>query len=158
MKLIVALAAFTMASLVSVAQPPKGRQVNEPDGRPRVEEVLTDLTATQRTRIDVITRRAKKESDVYQKRLNGVADSIRILMDEGKDNSAKLFPLFEQEGRLQAEINKIFYRARLEMDAILTPEQINAIKTYRENSQKQRRRPPQSQGPQPPPSYQPQKR
>ena len=102
----------------------------------KIEEFLTDLTATQKTRIDLVTRRSAKTIDFYRKQLHDLRDSIRVMMDDSRDRSAELFPLLEREGMLKSEISKEYYRTKVAIDEILTPEQIARL---REQLAKKRR-------------------
>ena len=106
-----------------------GRDVHRQDNK--IENIVKDLSATQKTRIDLVTRQSKKKVDAYRKQLQAVRDSIHTLMDSQQDNSEPLFRLYEREGHLQAEISKEYYRAKRAIDDVLTPEQ---YKTLRENS------------------------
>ena len=102
-----------VASTIAVcAQPKSPRPPKEPPHHEegRIEKILTDLTATQKTRIDLVTRETAKKVEKLRKELNNVRDSIKTYMDSPNDNTSKLFPLFELEGKLQAEISKEYYR------------------------------------------------
>lgn len=126
-RLLLFLAATTMALSASAQQPPKDNRVN-----PRIEELVSDLSAAQKTRIDVVTRRSKKNIDNYRQQLKAVRDSIRSYMDTPDDHSDILFPLYELEGKIQAEISKEYYRTKIDIDKVLTPEQYNELKTKME--------------------------
>lgn len=108
-------------------------QSDEPAGHDRhhseksIESFLPDLSATQKTRIDIITRQSKKNVEAIHKKLDNVRDSIRSYMESTDDHSDILFPLFEREGQLQAELSKEYYRAKVEVDKVLTPEQHKAL-------------------------------
>jgi len=113
--------------------PPKGGpRHNDDPGAPignplSIEDFIDDLSVQQKTMLDVITRRTAKKLDVYRAELSSLRDTIRILMDGPEDNSDRLFPLYDREGRLQAEISKEFYRCKVAMDAVLTPEQLRRL-------------------------------
>lgn len=124
MKRLILTTIAVCLSCLAFAQP-VSRPADSRRDRPNrpIEEFLTDLTATQKTRIDVITKRSGKTIEFYRKQLKDVRDSIRVLMDDTRDRTAEIFPLFEREGFLKSEISKEYYRTKVAIDEILTPEQ-----------------------------------
>lgn len=121
-------------------QPPQdnARRSHHPQGGPHdnvghgagplsMEEFIDDLTVQQKTMLDVITRKSAKKLNAYRTELAALRDTIQVLMTGRTDNSARLFPLYEREGRLQAEISKEFYRCKIAMDAVLTPDQYRRL-------------------------------
>lgn len=92
-----------------------------------VDSILDDLTVQQKTLLDMITRKYSKAIEAYRHDLHQLRDTISHLMNEPGDNSERLFPLYEREGALQAKISKEFYRCKMEMDAVLTPDQQRRI-------------------------------
>ena len=124
-------------SFLAFSQPGRGSMDGQRNKEnKKIEEFLTDLTATQKTRIDLVTRRSAKTIDFYRKQLHDLRDSIRVMMDDSRDRSAELFPLLEREGMLKSEISKEYYRTKVAIDEILTPEQIARL---REQLAKKRR-------------------
>ncbi|MCR5065639.1 MAG: Spy/CpxP family protein refolding chaperone [Bacteroidales bacterium] len=107
---------------ISFAQA-SNREGRHHEQKEKIENIITDLTPQQKSKIDVITQRSSKNVEGYRKQLKAVRDSIRLFMDSRVDNSSKVFPLYEREGRLQAELSKEYYRTKVAIDAILTPEQ-----------------------------------
>ncbi len=103
------------------AMPPKEDNVE-------IADFISDLSKAQKSKIDLITKRSTKIIDNYRQQLHNVRDSIRTFMDLPNDNSPILFPLYEREGRLQTEISKEYYRCKLAIDKVLTPEQQRALK------------------------------
>ena len=67
---------------------------------------------------------SRKEVDRLQAELDKVRKQIHTLTNKEGDNSDQLFPLFDREGVLRAEIAKEMYRTRLQIDEILTKEQL----------------------------------
>ena len=108
----------------------------------QIEQLITDLSISQKARIHIVTQHSKKVIDNLRGQLNDVRDSIRNYMDCVGDNSKVLFPLYEREGRLQASISKEYYRAKIAIDAILTPAQHKALqeKLAAQRAQRQRQR------------------
>ena len=136
MKKIFLIASILLFSTVAVAQTHKG------DGRhnakkEKIESIITDLTPQQKSRIDAITQRSSMNVEKYRSQLDAVRDSIRLLMSGRENNSSKLFPLYDREGRLQAEISKEYYRTKVAIDALLTPEQYQRL---RENLEQRRQK------------------
>lgn len=106
----------------------------------KIEDVIKDLTPQQKSKIDAITQRSSKNIEGCRKQLQAVRDSIRFYMDSRDDNSSKVFPLYDREARLQAELSKEYYRTKVAVDAVLTPEQFarfqQHIKSKREKKTK----------------------
>lgn len=94
---------------------------------PKIEELVPDLTAAQKNKIDAITRRSTKIIEDYRNQLHAVRDSIRSYMNSRDDHSNVLFPLYDREGRLQSEISKEYYRTKVAIDKVLTPEQFQQM-------------------------------
>ena len=130
--LIVALAfAFTL----SAQAPYKGGAKKE-----KIEDIVTDLTPQQKSRIDAITQRSSKNVEKYRSQLKTVRDSIRLYMKSRDDNSAKVFPLYDREARLRAELSKEYYRTKVAIDAVLTPEQFRLFQQSIEKTTHGRRK------------------
>ena len=87
----------------------------------KIEEIITDLSPQQKSRIDAITQRSAKNIEHYRTQLD--ADSIRRYMDLREDHSSVVFRLYDREGRLRSEMSKEYYRTKVAIDAVLTPEQ-----------------------------------
>lgn len=132
--LILLLVASTIAVCAQHKSPrPPKEPPHHEEGR--IEKILTDLTATQKTRIDLVTRETAKKVEKLRKELNNVRDSIKTYMDSPNDNTSKLFPLFELEGKLQAEISKEYYRAKTALDKVLTPDQYRRLSAHKKAHQ-----------------------
>lgn len=130
--LIVALAfAFTL----SAQAPYKGGVKKE-----KIEDIVTDLTPQQKSRIDAITQRSSKNVEKYRSQLKTVRDSIRLYMKSRDDNSTKVFPLYDREARLRAELSKEYYRTKVAIDAVLTPEQFRLFQQSIEKKRHGRRK------------------
>ena len=95
---------------------------------PKIEEMVNDLTAIQKKRLNTVMENSRKEVDRLQAELDKVRKQIKLLTDKDGDNSDQLFPLFDREGDLRAEIAKEMYRTRLKIDEILTKEQLAAMR------------------------------
>ena len=123
MKKIVTLMLVLSIAMTAMSQhkPDHTRKHKEP---PKIEEMVNDLTAIQKKRLNTIMENSRKEVDRLQAELDKVRKQIKLLTNKDGDNSDQLFPLFEREGQLRAEIAKEMYRTRLSIDEILTKEQI----------------------------------
>lgn len=97
------------------------RQHKEP---PKVEEMVSDLSAIQKKKLNTIMENSRKEVDRLQAELDRVRKQINALINKEGDNSDQIFPLFDREGVLRAEISKEMYRTRQQIDNILTKEQL----------------------------------
>lgn len=114
----------TLSAQPGDSKSPKGQKPRE---EAKIETLVPDLTAAQKTRINLITRQTSKNIERLRKELDNVRDSIRSYMGSPTDHSAILFPLYDREGRLQAAISKEFYRSKVAVDQVLTPEQYKAL-------------------------------
>ena len=102
--LIVALA----LGLTLMAQTPGGgnhRHHKRPEP-PKVEEMVSNLSAVQKKKLETIAQDSKKQTEKIQKELESVRNNIRKLMNQDGDQSDKLFPLIDREAALQAEMTK----------------------------------------------------
>lgn len=108
------------------AQPPDGGRRHHPAGpaMPKVEEMVSNLSAVQKKRLEGITESCKKQVDKLQKELDEVRGQIRTLMGQDGDQSEKVFPLIDREAALQSQIAKEMYRTRVQIDQVLTDEQL----------------------------------
>lgn len=123
--IILSIAALTIALTASAQQTKNHKWEKE---RVPIEELVSDLSPTQKTRIDVVTRRSKKIIDEYRQELQAVRDSVRLYMNMPGDQTAIIFPLYDRQSRLYNAINKEYYRSKLAIDEVLTTEQYNALK------------------------------
>lgn len=124
-KTLFAILTVLIATTLSAQRPrDDGRQKN---GKEKIEEIVTDLSSQQKTRIDAITKRSSKNIEHYRSELQAVRDSIRIYMSKREDHSDKVFALYDREAILQAELSKEYYRSKVAIDAVLTPEQFNRL-------------------------------
>lgn len=91
---------------------------------PKIEEMVSDLSAIQKKKLSTVMENSRKEVDRLQAELDKVRKQIHALTNRDGDNSDQLFPLFDREAALRAEISKEMYRTRLQIDEILTKEQL----------------------------------
>ena len=91
---------------------------------PKIEEMVSDLSAIQKKKLNTVMENSRKEVDRLQAELDKVRKQIKSLINKDGDNSDQLFPLFDREGALRAEISKEMYRTRQQIDDILTKEQL----------------------------------
>lgn len=121
--LILAIAlGFCLSPLAAYAQhgPHKGGK-QEP--RPDITELVSDLTTSQKRKLETITSESKVRIDRLRNQQKAVRDSINIYMEREGDQSKILFPLFEREARLQTEVSREMYSAKVKIDQVLTKEQ-----------------------------------
>lgn len=110
---------------------------------PKIEEMVSDLSALQKKRLESVTQSSHKKIAKLNDELNAVRKQIRNLLKADGDHEEKLFPLFEREGALKAEISKEMYRCRQQIDSILTREQLQEFRTRCEQQRKQHKAPTQ---------------
>jgi Spy/CpxP family protein refolding chaperone len=91
---------------------------------PKIEEMVNDLSAIQKKRLNTVMENSRKEVDRLQAELDKVRKQIHALSQKDGDNSDQLFPLYDREAALRADIAKEMYRTRLLIDEILTKEQL----------------------------------
>ena len=114
----------------------KGRTHKE---LPKVEEMVSDLSAAQKKKLNAIQKDAKERIGKLQVELDEVRDSVRTLMRMDGDQSAKMFPLLDREHAIRAKITKEKYLTRLKIDKVLTKEQIAEFRKKLEADRKARR-------------------
>lgn len=122
MKKIFLAILFILAVTTLSAQLPD-ENGHQKDRKEKIEELVTDLTPQQKSRIETITKRSSKNVERYRSQLNTVRDSIRMYMSKREDHSSKVFALYDREASLKAELSKEYYRTKVAIDAVLTPEQ-----------------------------------
>lgn len=91
--------------------------------RPEVTEVVSDLSAPQKRKIEVVSRESRERTEALRRQQRAVRDSINRYMDLEGDQSQILYPLFDREAALQAAVSREMYAAKLRIDAILTADQ-----------------------------------
>ena len=135
MKRILFSAILICLALTAIAQP-RGRHPQGHSQRDvmKIEEFVSDLSTTQKAKIDLITKRTSKNIETLRLQVKEVRDSIRTYMGTQEDRSDVLFPLYEREGRLQAELSKEYYRSKAAIDKVLTPDQYQKLREAMENS------------------------
>jgi len=120
---------------IATAQRPH-REGPGPEKRPDITEMVSDLSSSQKSKLDAISSDSRKRVDALRKQQNAVRDSINMYMERDGDQSKALYPLFDREARLQAEISREMYATKVRFDKILTPEQRKELKNSRKQHQK----------------------
>jgi Spy/CpxP family protein refolding chaperone len=95
---------------------------------PKIEEMVSNLSAIQKKRLENITQESKKQVDKMQAELKSINSQIRKLLDAEGDQTNTLFPLFEREAQLKLEINKEMYRTRQQVNNVLSKEQLKELR------------------------------
>ncbi len=95
---------------------------------PKIEEMVSNLSAIQKKRLENITQESKKQVDKMQAELKSINSQIRKLLDAEGDQTNTLFPLFEREAQLKLEINKEMYRTRQQINNVLSKEQLKELR------------------------------
>ena len=111
-----------MLTLPLAAQTDGGAPVKKKK-HPEITEVVSDLSAPQKHKIETITHESRQRTDALRQQQRAVRDSIKTIMDIEGDQSRTLFPLFDREAALQAAVSREMYTTKLRIDAILTPGQ-----------------------------------
>jgi len=131
------LFAFLFPVMVFAQQSKPFRGPMPKDEIPKVEKMVSNLTAIQKNRIENITEKTKKEVSKLKNELHAIRIQIGGLNSKEGDQSSILFPLFDRESQIMAEISKEMYRCRLQIDEVLTPEQ---LKEFRNSLEKERQK------------------
>ena len=95
---------------------------------PKIEEMVSNLSAIQKKRLETITQESKRQVDKMQAELKSINSQIRKLLDAEGDQTNTLFPLFEREAQLKLEINKEMYRTRQQINNVLSKEQLKELR------------------------------
>lgn len=119
---------FTLLSALSLplfAQHPK--ELPEKKNKD-VTELVSDLSATQKRKIESISKESKARVDDLRKQQKSVHDSIALFMDREGDQSHTLYPLFERDAALKVAIDREMYSGKVRIDEVLTKEQRAAMR------------------------------
>ena len=126
-----------LAACAACYAQPKPHKEHKP--HPDITKVVSDLSSSQKRKIEAITEQSRARMDNLRASQTAVRDSICMLMDREGDQSKALFPLFDREGRLQSELSREMYTTRLRIDEVLTPAQRAELKkASRQHQPKQR--------------------
>ena len=124
-KLLSTLFAILLCSTLLAQSPDGGRHKRHSRPEPpKIEEMVSNLSAVQKKKLETITQNCKAKTAQLQKEMDKVRTEIRSLMDKEGDQSDKLFPLFDREAALQAQMSKEMYSVRIQIDQVLTQEQL----------------------------------
>lgn len=93
-----------------------------------ISELVSDLNAIQKRKVDNISKESKERVAALRKRQHTIRDSIAMYMDLEGDHSRELYPLFEREAQLQTAINREMYSAKIRIDEVLTREQRQTLR------------------------------
>ena len=113
------LIAFTLL----LAMPMAAQTGHMKHKRPEVTEVVNDLSAPQKRKIEAVSRESRERTEALRRQQRAVRDSINRYMDLEGDQSQTLYPLFDREAALQAAVSREMYTTKLRIDAILTADQ-----------------------------------
>lgn len=110
-----------------------------PEKRLDITEIVSDLSSSQKSKLETLTGDSKKRVEALRTQQKAVRDSIGMFMDKDGDQSKVLYPLFDCEAKLQAEISREMYSTKVRIDQILTKEQRQQLKDNSKRHQKQRK-------------------
>lgn len=119
-KTLLLIFVLTLALVQAFAQQGSATHKKMP---PKVEEVVSDLSAAQKRQLNNIREERKKRIDELNKQKESVQDSIHLFLNRDGDQSVTLYRLFDREATIRTTIAKEMYAARLRIDAVLTAEQ-----------------------------------
>lgn len=117
--------------LISFAMP----AIAQRDGRPRPEkkrpevtELVNDLSAVQKRKIENITNDSRQRMESLRAQQRAVRDSIGLYMDREGDQSKQLYPLFERDASLRVAISREMYSTKVAIDQVLNADQRRELK------------------------------
>ena len=121
MKKILSLTLILLFSVTLMAQKPaKGCREQK---RPDVTQLVSNLTDTQKSKLDAITTESRQRIEKLRAQQKAVRDSIAVYMEREGDQSKILNPLFDREAKIQAAISREMYATKVRIDQVLTKEQ-----------------------------------
>lgn len=133
--IIIAVAAM-LTMTTAMAQRPKSAF----DGPRDITKMVSDLSSSQKKRLDAITDESKPRIDALRAQRKAVRDSIAMYIQRDGDQSEALFPLFEREAQLQSRISREMYMTKVRIDEVLTPEQRRQVRDAFSKPEQQRGR------------------
>lgn len=129
---LIALMAVAVAGTANAQRPGKAMHEKECDKHPDITEMVSDLSSAQKRKLETITKESKERMEPLRKMQASVRDSIGMLMDREGDFSKVIFPLFDRDARLQAEISREMYVTKVRIDQVLTKEQRQELAKMRQ--------------------------
>ena len=140
---ITLVAVMALQCAVCFAQRPHREgpgQCREPEKRPEITELVSNLSSSQKSKLEVITNESKKRIEELRKEQKALCEKISQLMDQEGDHSKEINPLFDREARLQAEISREMYTTKVLIDQILTKEQRKELLDSRKKHKMEQRK------------------
>ncbi|MBR1550017.1 MAG: periplasmic heavy metal sensor [Bacteroidales bacterium] len=137
---VIALALFLGMQCSDVLAQRPHREGPKPEPRPDITELVSDLSANQKRKLETITNESKDRVEKLRKEQRTVRDSINRYMEMDGDQSRTLYPLFDREAKLQAEISREMYVTKVRIDEILTPEQRKELQAANKRHHKGKRK------------------
>ena len=129
---------ITLLSMLPAIAQQEGKKHHGGDKKPpQISELVSDLSTSQKRRLDAISKESHGRTEAIRKQLNGVRDSIHMYMYMEGDQSKVLFPLFDREANLQRNLSREMYSTKIRIDEVLTPEQRKELHKIKEKNKKQ---------------------
>ena len=126
------LAVWLSPALAAAQETQAGPQANrERPGRTLAREAL-DLTAEQAKALRDLRGARAEERKAFRDEMARLRTEMRELAKDPQANRAKLGALIDRTAKLRAEREKAAFRGRIEWDKILTPEQREKMRSFRE--------------------------
>lgn len=132
-------ACFALLPLGAAAQRPHAEGPRK-EHRPEITEIVSDLAPAQKRKLENLTNDSKQRIEKLRGQQKAVRDSINRYMDMDGDQSRTLYPLFDREAKLQAEISRQMYATKVRIDEVLTPEQRKELKTANQRYHKKKKK------------------
>lgn len=132
------IAAFGITFSIQAQEPKDALHHGHGRHHEAIEKMVSDLSAPQKKKLETIKKESHQRIKDLRQSQKGLRDSIHTLMEAEGDQSAKLAPLFDREGMIQAKISKEMYSTRVSIDKVLTDQQRKELKANlaKQNDQK----------------------
>lgn len=105
-----------------------------------IESLVDDLTPIQKRKLEKLSTQAKKNIGTLKEQRAQLRDSISSLLQltASEAIAKELFQMYDREAKLNAKIQKEYYKTRLAIDGILTDEQARYL-TQKLKEERQKR-------------------
>lgn len=115
------------------------RNCTERDSCKDVREIVSNLSTSQKKKIDVVIKQLQSTLDVLKQQESQVKDSINRSLQQDGDQSTTLYPLFEREATIKCTISKETYNAKVNIEKILTARQKEELRAALDKQKREKR-------------------
>lgn len=101
-------------------------------------ELIDDLTPRQKKQLERLYKESRVRIEAIKRDLKVIRDSVGSQLDLYGDHAATIYPLFDREAFLYAELSRELYRVKVKIDNILTKEQFEQYTNKRKALKEER--------------------